>query len=340
MTILVLAISPSPYPISLRIELDYPAPQILCPMAPKWADKPITLKEVYDSYVSLRILRPSTRSGYDRVVLKYCAEWLDRDFPSITDDEIIRKYIFLRDHSGPGQAAQAMRVIKAINSYAHAKYHIPERNIGKILRVAGIVSSPVRKTRFLQKADLPKWHRAVSSMNGSPQERTARDILMVGLFTGLRRTEIFTMKWADVDLRNRTLTVRNTKNHKDHTLPLPEILVKLFRERKQESGKSGYVFPGKSGVAAVRDIDDSRLKIIKNSGVEFSLHDLRRTFATVATEIGVPPYLLKKLLNHRSGDVTEGYVISTAEILRVPMKKIAGKMMELCRLKDQPPESL
>jgi integrase len=115
-------------------------------------------------------------------------------------------------------------------------------------------------------------------------------------------------------------------------LPLPDVLVRLFRERKSETGKSEFVFPGKSGRTAVRDIDDSRLRIVRNSGVDFSLHDLRRTFATVATEIGVPPYLLKKLLNHRSGDVTEGYVISTSEILRGPMKKVASRLMDLCRM--------
>ena len=264
--------------------------------------------------------------------MKYCADWLDRDLSSIADDEIVKKYISIRDISGQGQAALAMRVIKALNSYAHAKFHIPERNIGKILRIAGIVSSPVRKTRFLQKADLPKWYKAVAEMNRSVAERTARDIFLVGLFTGLRRSEIFTLKWADVDLPNKTLTVRNTKNHRDHTLPLPDVLVKLFRERKSETGKSEFVFPGKSGRTAVRDIDDSRLRIVRNSGVDFSLHDLRRTFATVATEIGVPPYLLKKLLNHRSGDVTEGYVISTSEILRGPMKKVASRLMDLCRM--------
>ena len=269
--------------------------------------------------------------------MKYCADWLDRDLSSIADDEIVKKYLSIRDNSGPGQAALAMRVVKALNSYANAKFHNPERNIGKILRIAGIVSSPVRKTRFLQKADLPKWYKAVAEMNRSVAERTARDIFLVGLFTGLRRSEIFTLKWADVDLPNKTLTVRNTKNHRDHTLPLPDVLVKLFRERKSETGQSEFVFPGKSGMAAIRDIDDSRLKIVKNSGVNFSLHDLRRTFATVATEIGVPPYLLKKLLNHRSGDVTEGYVISTSEILRAPMKMIAVRMKELCRLTSTPP---
>lgn len=325
-TPIIIVVPPSEYPITIRID---------CSSSCLFKDQVVpivSLQTCYDSYVSLRVLRPSTRKGYDRVILKYCIDWLERDLPSLTDDEILKKYVEIREKSGSAQAALAVRVLKALYAYAIARFQIPERNIGRILRVAGITLTPIRKTRHIQKNDLPKWYKAVSSQSKTRQERTARDIFLVGLFTGLRRSEIFTLKWVDVDLRNRTATVRNTKNHRDHSLPLPDVLVRLFRERKSETGKSEFVFPGKSGTAAVRDIDDSRLRIVRNSGVDFSLHDLRRTFATVATEIGVPPYLLKKLLNHRSGDVTEGYVISTSEILRGPMKKVASRLMDLCRM--------
>ena len=124
MASLFLVIPPSPYPVRIRIDLESPSFPQICPLAPKKEDRSVTLRECYESYVSLRTLRPSTRSGYDRVVMKYCADWLDRDLSSITDDEIIKKYLSIRDISGQGQAALAMRVIKALNSYANAKFHI------------------------------------------------------------------------------------------------------------------------------------------------------------------------------------------------------------------------
>lgn len=325
---LLLVIPPSAHPVLIRIELAAANP---CPMLSK-PEKHITLRECYESYVSLRPLRKSTRVGYDRIIHKYFAPWLERNLPEITDDEIVSQYVVLREKSGASQAALSMRVFKALYSFASAKFKIQERNIGKILRISGIVTPPVRKTRFIQKADLPRWYKGVLTLNANRVDRTARDVLLVALFTGLRKGETMGLKWEDVDLRNRTLTVRKTKNHRDHTLPLPDYLVRVFRDRKGDTGKSMYVFPGKDFVRPVRDIDDSRNKVIKES-VEFSIHDLRRTFATVSTEVGIPPYLLKRLLNHRSGDVTEGYVISTVEILRRPMKKIAARMMELCRIR-------
>jgi integrase len=325
-TPVIVVVPPSEHSVTIRIDCSSS-----CPLQGK-AVPSVTLGECYESYVKLRSLRPSTRKGYDRVVLKYCADWLERELPSLSDDEILKKFAETRDLSGSAQAALAIRVLKAVYSYAVARFRIPERNVGKILRIAGIAVSPVRKTRIVKKSDLVKWYKAVASLNGSRAERTARDIFLVALFTGLRKTEIMSLKWTDIDLRSRTLTARNTKNHRDHTLPVSDPLLRLLKVRKKESGEAVHVFPGKGGRDHVRDIDDVRLRVVKESGVEFTIHDLRRTFATIAAEMGVPAYLLKKLLNHKSGDVTEGYVISTVEILRNPLQKIARRIEDLCRI--------
>lgn len=328
-TPIIIVVPPSEHSITIRID---------CSSSCLFKNQVvpiISLQTCYDSYVSLRVLRPSTRKGYDRVILKYCIDWLERDLPSLTDDEILKKYVGIREKSGSAQAALAVRVLKALYAYAIARFQIPERNIGRILRVAGITLTPIRKTRHIQKNDLPKWYKAVSSQSKTRQERTARDIFLLGLFTGLRKTEIMSLKWEDIDLRSRILTARNTKNHRDHSLPLPDFLVRLLRERKPDTGKSPYVFPGKDLTVRIRDIDDSRFRVIDESGINFTIHDLRRTFATIAAEMGIPPYLLKKLLNHKSGDVTEGYVISTVEILRSPVQKIAKRIEDLCRIKRE-----
>ena len=99
--------------------------------------------------------------------------------------------------------------------------------------------------------------------------------------------------------------------------------------------KSIHIFLGKDLTIRIRDIDDSRFRVIDEFRINFTIHDLRRTFATIAAEMGIPPYLLKKLLNHKSGDVTEGYVISTVEILRNPVQKIAKRIEDLCRMKRE-----
>ncbi len=69
-------------------------------------------------------------------------------------------------------------------------------------------------------------------------------------------------------------------------------------------------------------------KVIQESGVHFTVHDLRRTFITVAESLDISAYALKRLLNHKmNNDVTAGYIIKDAERLREPMQKISDYLL-------------
>lgn len=78
--------------------------------------------------------------------------------------------------------------------------------------------------------------------------------------------------------------------------------------------------------------------VIKNSGVQFTVHDLRRTFITIAESLDITAYALKRLMNHKmSNDVTAGYIIVDVERLRKPMQLITDyilKCMEVIESAD------
>jgi len=146
------------------------------------------------------------------------------------------------------------------------------------------------------------------------------------LFTGLRRTEASTLTWDNVDLKARTLTIPETKNHQVHVLPLSDFLFDLLSRRKKNKSKAaqyvfsvdserGYLFDPRTAVKRVSDL----------SGLPFTPHDLRRSFITYAESLDIPAYALKRLLNHKDpGDVTAGYIVSDVTRLREPMQRITG----------------
>jgi integrase len=71
------------------------------------------------------------------------------------------------------------------------------------------------------------------------------------------------------------------------------------------------------------------------TGITFTLHDLRRTFITVAESLDIPAYALKRLLNHKmSNDVTAGYIITDVERLRIPMQRITDFMLRSAKLRE------
>jgi integrase len=187
-----------------------------------------------------------------------------------------------------------------------------------------------RRQTVIKAQDLEAWFSAVATL----QNDTLRDYLLLVVLTGLRKNEAATLKWADVDLKDKTLTVRDTKNHSDHTLPLSDYLFDLLSQCKAGAA-SDYVFPGTGAGGYIVEPRKQMARVTEASGVEFTVHDLRRTFITIAESLDIPAYALKRLLNHANGaDVTAGYIVASTERLREPMQKITDFVLKSAGLKE------
>ncbi len=167
------------------------------------------------------------------------------------------------------------------------------------------------------------------------ESEDARDFLLVALFTGMRRGEIAGLRWDNIDLTGKTLRVPRTKNGDPLVLPLSAFLAELFAGRREALGPSEWVFPGKGRTGHLAETKSFTRRVCTASGVRFTLHDLRRTFITIAESLDIPAYALKRLLNHRAdGDVTGGYIVMDVERLRGPVERIAARIRELAVEKE------
>ena len=148
----------------------------------------------------------------------------------------------------------------------------------------------------------------------------------------MRRSEAARLRWEHIDLGARTLTVPETKNGDPLVLPLSDFVFQLLRERRGHIQASPWVFPADSRTGHLQEPKKWASAVSRSSGVQFTLHDLRRTFITVAEGLDFSAYALKRLLNHREGgrDVTAGYVVLDVERLRKPMERISGRLLQLC----------
>src|SRR5216110_4068353 len=71
-------------------------------------------------------------------------------------------------------------------------------------------------------------------------------------------------------------------------------------------------------------------QLVAKSGVPFSPHDLRRTFASIVSRLGdhLSYFTTKRLLNHRTSDVTQGYIQFDLEQLRSAMQAVEDFVLE------------
>jgi integrase len=295
----------------------------------------ITLEKVFNDYVETRKdLKPKTLYDYDRIMKLSFADWHKKAVLDISSAMVTKKHKTIGKNHGNAYANLSMRVLRAIFNFAMAQYgDLLVKNPVKIL------SDTRGWFRIEKRRTVIKPHELEAVFDGldSLEERSkaskaelVRDYILLLLFTGLRRQEGAQLKWEDIDFKSKILTIKETKNREPHTLPLSDFLLNLIKHRsKNKAPDNPYVFPG-NGVKIQYLIEPKKQlqKVIEVSGVHFTLHDLRRTFISIAESLDIPYYALKKLANHKmSGDVTAGYIVHDAERLRKPMQMITDKIL-------------
>lgn len=289
---------------------------------------------------------PRVRRRDPRPTPIYFRDWKDKPITEITKDMVESRHALIGQTS-EAQANLAMRFLRALFNFAAGRYEdskgqplIQQNPVKRLSQTKAWYRVERRKT-YIKPQDLKGWLDAVQGLGADKDKRKARvvrDYLLLLLLTGLRREEAAKLRWADVDLAAKTLTVRDTKNHEDHTLPLSDFLLEMLQQRKEAAGDSLYVFPGEGPRGYLVEPKAQMAKVSKASGVAFTLHDLRRTFATIAESLDIPAYALKRLLNHKTGsDVTAGYVIVDVERLRRPMQQITDFILKAAGVRESAP---
>jgi integrase len=297
----------------------------------------ITLVQSFQDFLEARSnLKPRTIYDYRRILGTYLADWQNKPLVEVSKDMVQQRHRELGANS-PAQANLTMRFLRALMNFAAGRYEDAQgqpliaENPTKRLSQSRAWFRVGRRQTLIKHHELAPWFQAVLNQTNdekSGKRETIRDYLLLLILTGLRREEAASLKWENVDLIGRTLTVEDTKNHEDHTLPLSDFLFDLL-QRRQAAAINGYVFGSDGAKGYINELRKLMAHVTEESGVAFTVHDLRRTFITVAESLDIPAYALKRLLNHKMGqDVTAGYIIADVERLRVPMQRITDFMLK------------
>ncbi len=144
---------------------------------------------------------------------------------------------------------------------------------------------------------------------------TLRDyaILQVFLQTGIRVSELCSLTLSDVDLADRTLTIRQGKGMADRTIELEkkglQTLRNSLRSRPQRLSDALFLNYQAEPISE-RGVQKLLAKYVKLAGItkKISPYSLRHTFATYKAERGVSPNQLQQWLGHRNLNTTQIYV--------------------------------
>jgi integrase len=166
----------------------------------------------------------------------------------------------------------------------------------------------------LQKAERAVWPPAVA---------VARFIAL----TGFRRGEAISLRWAEVDLARRTVTLADTKTGKS-IRPLSTAACQVLQNLSQTAD---LVFPATRGDGPMAGFPKLWARITKLAGLpaDVTPHVLRHSYASLASDLGYSEPTIAALVGHAGRSVTSRYVHAADAVLLSAADAVAERTMDL-----------
>ncbi len=218
--------------------------------------------------------------------------WKSRKVESLTTKDIETLHFKV----GQRSKVEANRTLALLSKmFSYARLENPCKGIEKW--------DEVKRDRWLSSEELLRLRDAVAQ----EPNLFIRAAIWLFLLTGVRKNELLKAKWTDVDLCNRILVLRQTKNGKTHVVPLSDTAIFILENLPRVQGNS-YVLPGGKEGHHLVNVYKPWYRILSEANLQnVHIHDLRRSFASMIVQSGKSLQLVSKLLNHSNTRTTETY---------------------------------
>lgn len=236
---------------------------------------------------------------------------------------------------------------------AVSKGENPAREAARELR------SPTKRKDAVPLARFGDWWAALDVVGS----KVARDVARVAVLTGLRKELLLSLRWSQVDLEQGTLRFdplqHGTKRHRKRdsgrepiVLPVSQQVLQLLRVRRRADHSGAFVFASPMKPSAhVVDVSETLQAVERACGVPARLHDLRRTFASLANAAGADPVAVGRLMMHSNAQIaldmsargagvsvmTLDYTQTELAVLRKAAQAVADFATALVTPHDAPP---
>ncbi|MFF2436642.1 tyrosine-type recombinase/integrase [Streptomyces sp. NPDC058107] len=264
--------------------------------------------------------KKTTYAKYETHVRRYLIPQVgSKRLETLGAADVRRMLAAVTTQASAATAKESHRVLRSALTAA-CREELISRNVVKL------VPAPRVHSRELKPWDLEETTAFLEAARKDPLYTAF--VLAVAL--GLRRGEVLGLRWSDIDLERRTLTVRNqiqrvqkelyadsTKNRRTRAIPVPLMCVAPLRwQRLRQASQrlaagqawhdSDYVFTTRTGrTIEPRNLGRSFERIMEDAGLRrIRLHDARHGCATLLFAAGVPARVVMEILGHSQIAVT------------------------------------
>jgi integrase len=214
-----------------------------------------------------------------------------------------------RDNGQVSAAIQLRNVIKLIFDYAIETQLV---TVNPAVMVATRYIGKARKrSRVLSPKEIRLYLRTIYQSNIRRQFKLALHIILLTLS---RKSELLLARWKDVNFETGEwlIPAENAKTAKPHIVYLSTQVVEMFRELRALAGDSELVLPGRCTLVRPFALNalNKALEGLTFDMDPLTIHDLRRTGATLLTEHGFNRDVIEKALSHEAGGIRAVYIVA------------------------------
>lgn len=282
-----------------------------------------TFKQLLELYVEKKRnrngkpLAPYTKETYLTLTKKHLSGIAGLKLSQITPDALRRIKV-----KSDATQNRIKAVVSAVFTWANDEGLTDAPNPARAIKSRVIKS----RERFLLPSELPAFFEAL-------EKSTLRDFFMLALLTGVRKSNLQEMRWADVDLEEAVWRIPKTKNGDAMTVPLTPEAVQILRERKKQKIVNAiWVFPGTGVTGHLVEPKRAWSKLVETAGFSgLRIHDLRRTLGSWQARQGTSLNIIGKSLGHKSQAATAIYSRLDLDPVRESVESAAAAMLEAGR---------
>lgn len=240
------------------------------------------------------------------------------------------------DRGSPIQANRCLAVIRKIFNFALAEEKVP-----------GLQFNPCQQIKAPGKENSRDRVLALQELKSIWKALEIEDMMIASIFrlyvlTAQRGGEICSIARKDVDLASGwwTIPAHHSKNGLSHRVPLVPATVEIMKPLLERCSASPWLFPSpKNREHHIENIQKAVQRIRKNSRVDFTAHDFRRSAASHMASLGVPRLVISKVLNHVEPGVTKVYDRHSYDLeKRDALQKWADYLAEVLSQPEELPE--
>ena len=183
------------------------------------------------------------------------------------------------------------------------------------------------RVRYMEHSEVERFFNA---LNDTPPS-VSKDAIIMMLFTGARKGNVYRMKWDEIDLDAKIWRIPKTKTGKNQTVALADSAVSLLKDIQADNPDEIYVFPSETSESGhIVDVKRAWRTLKKKANLKnFRLHDLRHTLATYMIAQGADAFMVQRALTHQSIKSTQVYVNLGVEHLREKLNETVNALQNI-----------